>query len=42
MFLNRIFCRIGSPFRHIGSAFHVTGMGVADWSHSYQRRPGCC
>ena len=34
VFLNRIFCRIGSAFRHIGSAFRVTGMGVADWVES--------
>jgi len=31
MFLNWTFCRIDSAFRCIGSAFRMTGMGVADW-----------
>ena len=35
VFLNRIFCCIGSGFRRIGSAFRVTGMGVADWVESW-------
>jgi len=34
MFLNRIFCRIGSAFCCIGSAFRMTGMGVANWVES--------
>jgi len=34
VFLNQIFCCIRSAFRHIGSAFHVTRMGVADWVES--------
>ena len=35
VFLNRIFCCIGSAFRRIGSPFHMTGMGVADWVESW-------
>ena len=35
VFLNRIFCRIGSTFHHIGSKFRVTGMGVAYWVETW-------
>ena len=34
VFLNRIFCRNDSAFCRIGSAFRVTGMGIADWLES--------
>ena len=34
MLLNRIFCRIGSGFHRISSAFHMTGMGIANWVES--------